>query len=185
MDKKRALVLLLLLVVVMGSVAAEKTGAVSLVNYASWNDYSGGDSTNYVPGLRAEFFFTKNLGISGDALLLYTWEDYDSSGKPLYLMMYMVNGILRFPFSIVEPYVALGPTYLGVIYDGDSTEGDTIGFNVRGGADFKILNWLSVGAEVNYFVEDLENFFNDIGSYFTADTFKNQALIGFSVKFTF
>jgi hypothetical protein len=177
--------LLLLLVVVIGSVSAAKNGAISFVNYASWNDYSGGESANYVPGLRAELFLNNNLGISADALLLYTWEDYDGLGKPLHLMMYMINGIFRFPFSIVEPYVALGPTYLGVIYDGDSSEGDTIGFNVRGGADFKILDWLSVGAEINYFVEDLGDFFKDIGSYFTADALQHQALIGFSAKFTF
>jgi hypothetical protein len=185
MNKRRALVLLLLFVVVIGSVAAAKSGAISFVNYASWKDYSGGESANYVPGLRGEFFLNNNLGISADALLLYTWENYLGLGKPLHLMMYMINGVFRFPFSIVEPYVALGPTYLGVIYDGDSSEGDTIGFNVRGGADFKILDWLSLGAEVNYFVDDLEDFFKDIGSYFTADKFKDQALIGISAKFTF
>jgi len=185
MNKRRVLVLLLLLVVVIGSVSAAKTGAISFVNYASWKDYSGGESANYVPGLRGEFFLNNNLGISADALLLGTVENHLGLGKPLHFMLYMINGIFRFPFSIVEPYVALGPTYLGFIYDGDSGETETIGFNVRGGIDFKILDWLSIGAEANYFVDDLENFFKDIGSYFTSDALQNQALIGISAKFTF
>ncbi|MDD3367028.1 MAG: hypothetical protein PHS67_07185 [Sphaerochaetaceae bacterium] len=179
--QKKTLVVILILTIMLSSVAfAASTGSIGLVNYAGLADLQEGNSDAYVPGLRGEFFLSDFLGISADALLLDSWPDSD-----VYLMMYMINGVLRDPLGLVEPYVALGPAYLGVISDGEtSLADDSFGFNVRGGVDFNILDWLSVGAEANFFVDDLENFFNNIGDYFTEEAL-NSSLIGITAKFKF
>ncbi|NLA91934.1 MAG: hypothetical protein GX842_00615 [Spirochaetales bacterium] len=102
----------------------------------------------------------------------------------MYLMMYVLNGVLRAPFGMIEPYVALGPAYLGLIYDGDADVDDSFGFNVRAGLDVNVLKWLSVGAEFNFFVDNLKVFFENIGDYFS-DKGLQSSLIGISAKIKF
>lgn len=178
--KKKALVVFLVAVLLSSVAFAASTGGIGFVNYAKLDDLQAGNSEAYVPGLRVEFFFSDYLGISADAMVLSAWPDSN-----VYLMMYMIDGVLRAPFGLIEPYVALGPVYLGVIADGNTTLAeDSFGFNVRGGVDFNILDWLSVGAEANFFVDDLEDFFSDIGSYFTESALKSS-LIGITAKFKF
>ncbi len=179
--KKKALVIFLVLTVILSSAAfAASTGGIGFVNYASLGDLQENNSEAYIPGLRVELFLNDYLGISADAMILDSWPDSD-----VYLMMYMIDGVLRAPFGLIEPYVALGPVYLGVISDGDtSLADDSFGFNVRGGVDFNILSWLSIGAEANFFVDDLGEFFNNIGDYFT-ETALDNSLIGITAKFKF
>ncbi|MFA5514539.1 MAG: outer membrane beta-barrel protein [Sphaerochaetaceae bacterium] len=189
-NKKRIVVALVLLLVLSFSLFAERVpnrGAVGYVNYAGWYDYENDitDTANYIPGLRLEGFLTKNWGVSADALLLYTEEDFDGSGKPLYLMMFMVNGIFRVPLGIVEPYVAAGPIYLGAFTEGASEVSDSFGLNIRGGVDFNILKWLSVGIEANYFVDDFKELIDNADYYFSLDGLKQSSLIGVSLKFKF
>jgi hypothetical protein len=47
-----------------------------------------------------------------------------------------------------------------------------------------ILDWLSVGVEANFFVDDLEYFFNNIGDYFSEEGLENS-LIGITAKLKF
>lgn len=158
---------------------AASKGSIGFINYAQLESYKEGDTAAYVPGLRLEFFFNNYLGISGDAMLLGSWPDMD-----MYLMMYVLNGVLRAPFGMIEPYVALGPAYLGLIYDGDADVDDSFGFNVRAGLDVNVLKWLSVGAEFNFFVDNLKVFFENIGDYFS-DKGLQSSLIGISAKIKF
>ncbi len=179
--RKRALVVVLVLLVAMtASVYAASTGSIGLLNYATLSAFEAGDEAAYVPGLRAEFFLSDYLGVSADALLLESWPDDE-----VYLMMYIVAAVARLPFGLIEPYFALGPAYLGVIADGETTLAeDSFGFNTRAGVDFNIFDWLSVGVEANFFVDDLEYFFNNIDSYFSEEGL-NNSIIGVSAKFKF
>ena len=184
MSKKALLVVLVLLVAMTASVYAASMGSIGLVNYASLSDLEEEDSSAYVPGVRGEFFLSDYLGVSADALVLASWEDY--SGDTSYLMMYIINVVARLPLGLIEPYAGLGPLYLGYITEDETyTDGDSFGFNVRGGVDFNILDWLSVGIEANYFVDDLEYFFDNTGYYFSEDGVRESALIGVTAKFKF
>ncbi len=102
----------------------------------------------------------------------------------MYLMMYVVDAVLRGPFGMIEPYIALGPAYLGVISDEDLEVSDSFGFNIRAGLDVNVLKWLSVGAEFNFFVDDLKVFFENIGDYFSEKGLQSS-LIGISAKIKF
>ncbi|MFA5469052.1 MAG: outer membrane beta-barrel protein [Sphaerochaetaceae bacterium] len=179
MRRKTTIILLILVILLPTTLFAANKVGISFVNYAQLNDLKEGNSDFYVPGLRLEFFFNNYLGISGDALLLYSNPDDE-----VYLMMYFVDAVLRGPFGMIEPYVALGPAYLGVIAGEESAISDSLGFNVRAGLDVNILKWLSVGAEFNFLVDDLKTFFEDIGSYFSEEGLKSS-LIGLTAKIRF
>lgn len=180
MKRKLVLIVLILAILVPTTLMAASRGGVGLVNYALLESYVDSDTAAYVPGLRLEFFFNKYLGISGDAMLLASSPDDD-----IYIMMYVVDAVLRGPFGMIEPYIALGPAYLGWIVDGEADFlEDSLGFNVRAGLDVNILEWLSVGAEFNFFVDDLKTFFTNIGDYFSENGLKSS-LIGISAKFKF
>lgn len=180
MKKKLILIVLILAILVPTTLMAASRGSVGFVNYAQLESYAEADTAAYVPGLRLEFFFNNYLGVSGDAMLLLSNPDFDT-----YVMMYTLNAVLRGPFGMFEPYIALGPAYLGVIYQGEPIfEADSFGFNLRAGLDVNILKWLSVGAEFNFFVDDLQYFFENIGDYFSESGLKSS-LIGISAKIKF
>ena len=180
MSKKALLVVLVLLVAMTASVYAASMGSIGLVNYASMGDLEDGNEDAYVPGLRAELFLSDFLGVSADAVVLESWPDYE-----VYWMLYMFDVVARLPFGFVEPYFAVGPAYFGVIADGETELAeDSFGFNTRGGVDVNILDWLSVGIEANFFVDDLEYFFENIGDYFSEEGI-NNSLIGITAKFKF
>ena len=180
MRKRALMVVLVLLIAMTASVYAASFGGIGLVNYASMGDLQAGNSDAYVPGLRAELFLSDYLGISADALLLQSWPDDE-----VYLMMYIVDAVVRLPLGLLEPYFALGPAYLGVIADGDTHLADnSFGFNTRAGLDFNIFDWLSVGIEANFFVDNLETFFNNLDTYFSEEGL-NNSLIGVTAKFKF
>ena len=180
MGKKVLLIVLVMLVAMTASVYAASLGGIGFVNYASMGDLEEGNDDAYVPGIRAELFLNDFLGVSVDAALLETSSDGES-----YLMLYMFNAVARLPFGFIEPYFAVGPSYFGVISDGESElADDSFGFNTRGGVDVNILDWLSVGIEANFFVDDLEEFFGNIGDYFSEEGL-NNSLIGVTAKFKF
>jgi len=179
MKRKIVLILLILAILVPTTLVAASRGGIGFINYAQLESYKTGDTAAYVPGLRLEFFFNNYLGISGDAMLLGSWPDDN-----MFLMMYVVDAVLRGPFGMIEPYIALGPAYLGVISDEDMEVSDSFGFNIRAGLDVNVLKWLSVGAEFNFFVDDLKVFFEDIGDYFSEKGLQTS-LIGISAKIKF
>ncbi len=180
MKKRVFTIAMILLVIVSASAFAASSFGFGVVNYyadffAEDNDYS-----SYIPGIRGEFFLSDFLGISADAMILYADDAFDNA-----LLLYMVNAVGRIPLGLVEPYVAVGPTYLGAIINGEPFVDDSsFGFNVRGGADFNILSWLSLGIEANFFVDDLGEFFENIGDYLTENALKNS-LIGITAKIKF
>ena len=150
MSKKALLVVLVLLVAMTASVYAASMGSIGLVNYASLSDLEAEDSSAYVPGIRAELFLSDFLGVSADALVLASWEDY--YGDTSYLMMYIIDVVARLPLGLIEPYAALGPVYLGYISEDETyTDEDSFGFNLRGGVDLKNVELLCLGIEAKKF----------------------------------
>jgi hypothetical protein len=121
------------------------------------------------------------LGVSANAIVLASDDAMEN-----FLMMYVVDVVARLPLGFIEPYFGVGPAYLGLIAEGEAldeyTEG--VGFNARAGLDVNILEWLSVGAEANFFVDDLEEFFANMDAYFSESGLRGS-LIGVSAKFKF
>jgi hypothetical protein len=181
MKRKGVLVLVLLIAIfASGSLFAASTFSIGSVNYYSYFDLEAGNSEDFIPGIRAEFFFSDYLGVSADALVLDSVPDFD-----YYEMMYIVDVVLRFPLGLIEPYIATGPAYFGYIWGDETvTAEDSFAYNVRGGVDFNILDWLSVGAEVNFLVPDVAAFFENIGEL-TEEEIKENSLIGISAKIKF
>ena len=103
MRKKTLLVVLVLLVALTVSVSAASSGSIGFVNYATLGMFEDGDSEEYLPGLRGEFFLSDYLGISADAILLASSEYSDS-----YWMWYVVGAVGRIPLGLLEPYAGVG-----------------------------------------------------------------------------
>ena len=181
--KKRGILVLVLLIAIFAtsSLFAASTFSVGSVNYYSYQALENEDTEDYIPGLRGEFFFSEYLGVSADALLLPN-SDIEND---IYWMMYIIDVVFRLPLGLVEPYIATGPAYLGVIVDGESVVADSaLAYNVRGGVDFNILAWLSLGSEANFGVNDVVEFFENI-DIVDEDYFKENSLIGISAKIKF
>ncbi len=184
--KKRSLLVLVLLIAICATSAvyAASTFSVGVVNYYSYFDLEAGNTDAYVPALRGEFFLSDYLGVSADALILDSLPDYN-----YYEMMYILDVVLRLPLGLVEPYIATGPAYFGVII-GDYTETaeDAFAYNVRAGVDFNVLDWLSVGVETNFLVDDVAEFVDDLSNATSeqiADAIKYYSKIGISAKVKF
>ena len=186
MKRKGVLVLVLLVAIfASSSLFAASTFSVGSVNYYSYFDLEAGNSENFIPGIRAEFFFSDYLGVSADAWVLPdSVPDYN-----YYEMMYIVDVVLRFPLGLIEPYIATGPAYFGIIWgDYAETEEDAFAYNVRAGVDFNILDWLSLGIETNFIVDDVVAFFEamaDSTSEEIANAIKYYSKIGISAKVKF
>ncbi|MDC7247795.1 MAG: hypothetical protein PQJ35_05595, partial [Sphaerochaetaceae bacterium] len=61
-------------------------------------------------------------------------------------------------------------------------------YNVRAGLDFNIIDWLSLGIETNFLVDDVGEFFEvmaDSTSEEIANLIKNYSLIGITAKVKF
>jgi hypothetical protein len=181
MHKKSLLVVLVLLLACTFSVSAAALFDIGSVNYYSFADLEAEDYEAFIPGLRAQFFLSDFLGVSGDFMYLGTVYPYTD----VYQALLSVNAVLRIPLGLLEPYVATGPAYY-MIFDeaGDSEISDSVAYNVRGGLDINLLSWLSIGAELNFYVDDVVAFFQNVGSL-TEDYIKAASLIGITAKVRF
>ncbi len=185
MTKKRLIVLMVLIAIVAtGSLFAASTFSLGSVNYYSYYDLEAGNSEEFIPGLRAEFFLSDYLGVSADAVVYYALPDYE-----YYEMIYFLDVVFRLPLGLVEPYIATGPAYYGIIA-GDYAEAadEAFAYNVRGGVDFNLLDWLSLGIETNFVVNDVAEFFDAMANSTSeeiADAIKDYSLIGITAKVKF
>lgn len=181
MRRKSLLVVLVLLLALTFSVSAAATFDIGSVNYYSFAALEAQDFEAFIPGLRAQFFLGDYLGISGDFMYLGTLYPYDD----VYQALLSVNAVLRLPLGLLEPYIATGPAYYMIFDDaGDSEITDALAYNVRGGVDFNLLSWLSIGAELNFYVDDVVGFFQNIGNL-TEEYIKAASLIGITAKIRF
>ncbi len=184
--KKRGLFILVLLIAISatGSLYAASTFGLGVVPYYSYYDLEAGNTDAYIPAVRGEFFFSDYLGVSADAIILAS-----NPSLQRLEMAYILDVVLRLPLGLIEPYVATGPAYFGVIIHGEpSTEENAFAYNVRAGVDFNILDWLSVGVETNFLVDDVAQFVDDISNLTTdeiIESIKHDSLIGISAKVKF
>jgi hypothetical protein len=96
-------------------------------------------------GLAADYFFTRNLGVEGDA----TWGFADST-------IHTVNAsaVLRFPITsaCIAPYVLAG----GGIHTDGVTEGT---FHVGGGLDVRLKDCFGIFADARYtFAQETDDY---------------------------
>ena len=180
--RKKALAMVLILLVVSASLFAS-TASIGMVNYYFYDDIFGEepDYEAWVVGLRAEWFLADWLGVSGD--FIYLGEDPFNPGVE-YADVF-VNGVIRAPLGFIEPYVAAGPGYMFKITEDDAENLGSVSMNVRGGVDFNLLDFLSVGIEANFFVDDLEEFFDNSETFLSEQGLKDYSLIGITAKFKF
>ncbi len=185
--KRKSMLVLVILLVMSASIALyaiPSTFGIGSVNYYKYNDLEAGNNDALNTGLRGEFFFSDILGASFDAIVLNSDtvnEDYE--------MVYMIDVVLRLPLGMVEPYIAVGPAYFGIISgDSSSTSEEPFAYNVRGGVDVNILEWLSIGIESNFLPQDVEDFVNSLANS-SFDEFvtkvKDESLIGITAKVKF
>jgi opacity protein-like surface antigen len=185
--KRKSMLILALLLVFSASFALyaiPSTFSVGTVGYYSYYDLEAENYDAYTPGLRAEFYISDFLGFSADAIVIDSIPDYD-----YYEMIYMIDVVLRAPLGLIEPYIATGPAYHGVIVgDYSSPDEEAFAYNVRGGVDFNILDWLSVGIESNFLVDDVGEFFDTMANSTSeeiATLIKDYSLIGITAKVKF
>ncbi len=185
--KRKIMLVLVLLLVLSASFAlyaVPSTFGIGSVNYYSYYDLEAGNYENFTPGLRGEFFISDFLGVSADAIVTYSIPEYE-----YYEMVYMIDVVLRAPLGLLEPYIATGPAYRGVIAgDYSSPQEEAFAYNVRAGLDLNIIDWLSLGIETNFLVDDVAEFFEamaDSTSEEIANAIKNYSLIGITAKVKF
>jgi hypothetical protein len=183
MRKKTLVVIFILLIALSASLYAGSTFGLGLVNYYAYADLEAQNFEAYVPGLRAEFFFADYIGVSGDFMYL-------GSLGPINFATLVANAVFRLPLGAIEPYIATGPAYLMAFDDEGNYEvaDSALAYNVRGGVDFNIMDWLSIGAEVNFFVQDVVEFFDVLANSTSeeiTEAIKTASKIGIIAKIKF
>lgn len=183
---RRTLVILIIGIVILsaGSLAASHTLAIGSVNYYDFYDLEAGETEQYIPGVRLEYFFNDNLGVSVDSIVIQesNWHQYRE-------MVYILDAVFRLPLDPLEPYLGIGPTYRGYEDRHDSDiDSEPFAYNVRFGVDFIALEWLSFGIESNFLVDDVGDFFDTLAHSSAdeiADAVRDYSLIGITAKIRF
>jgi hypothetical protein len=150
---------------------------LGIVNMVPFNDISTGDFTNYVPGIRMQFNIRSWFALVTD--IQARSFDFDTQDFDL---VATVSPVVRAILGPVEPYFGIGTSYginlnAGVI----TAMASPFRVNVRTGIDFKILEWLSVGAEGNVWIPDPVSFVEN----FDADLLLDHLDVGLIIKFRF
>ena len=185
MRKKKVLMVCMLLVLtVSGSLFAANTFSVAGVGYYTYTDLSEGNYETFIPGVRAEFYLSDFLGVSGDAIFRPS-ADYED----VYYSTYIVDLVFRLPLGLIDAYVATGPAYSGIVigktFDVDES---AFAYNVRGGIDVNLSESFSIGAEADFLVEDVPTFIRGIADLTNAQliqVMETYSTIGISGKFKF
>ena len=149
-------------------------GIVTMVLYG---DLSGGDFPTYIPGIRMQFNLCPWFGLATD----FQARSFDFDNQYFHLVA-TVSPVVRAILGPVEPYLGIGTSY-GIILDAGAITAMPQAFrlNVRSGIDFKILRWLSVGAEGNVRIPDPVDFIKN----FTTDLLLDHLDVGLKVTFRF
>ncbi|MHC1691536.1 MAG: outer membrane beta-barrel protein [Sphaerochaetaceae bacterium] len=163
--------------------ATPSTFDLGLVGYYSYASLEQQEWDDYLPGLRAQWNLLPWIGVSADAILTYAIPDWD-----YYEFIIILDAVVRANLGLIEPYIAIGPAYQAVVI-GDYSEADedSFAFNARGGVDVNITDYISVGAEANFLVDDVGEFFEYIADNTDQidDLVKGYSKIGIVVKARF
>lgn len=185
MRKKSIIVLLILTAMgVSNGLYAANTFGVSFIGYYDYADLSAGNYNAFLPGIRGEFYLNDYIGFSADAVIKKA-ANYDD----VYYATYIADIVLRLPLGLMEPYVATGPAYQGVIVGTDPAIDDhAFAYDVRGGIDFNVKDSFSIGAEVNFLVDDVRTFvegFSALTSVQQKQLIQQYGTIGITAKLKF
>ncbi len=181
--KTLGILIVTIAIIASGNLTAAHTLAIGSVNYYDYATLEAGDFDNELhQGIRIEYFFNDNLGISADSIIIKENDWHQEK-----VSVYFLDAILRLPLDPLEPYIGIGPTYRSSM-DHHDTEIEQLAYNVRFGVDFIALGWLSVGIESNFLVDDVPDFFNTLSHSSAseiAEAVQDQSLIGLTAKVTF
>ncbi|WP_155816671.1 hypothetical protein [Sphaerochaeta pleomorpha] len=149
-------------------------GIVTMVPY---RDISSGEFSNYMPGVRMQFNIRPWFGLVTD--IQARSFDFDTQ---YFRLIATLSPVVRAILGPVEPYLGIGTSY-GIILDAGTITSMAPAFrlNVRSGINFKILKWLSVGAEGNVWTSDPVDFIKN----FTGDLLLDHLDVGVNVTFRF
>lgn len=183
-NRTRVILIALIAVFAAGSLSAAHTLAIGSVNYYDFYVLEAGDTEQYIPGVRLEYFFNDNLGVSVDSIIVA-----ENNWRQTREMIYILDAVFRLPLDPLEPYLGIGPTYRGYENRHDSDiESEPFAYNVRFGVDFIALDWLSFGLESNFLVDDVADFFDTLAHSSIdeiAEAVRDQSLIGVTAKIRF
>ncbi len=150
MNKKVLLVIAIIVLVGSFSLVAAVPSIfdIGLVNSYSIQSFMDKEFAAYTPAIRLSGYLCKWFGISADVAAIAPFVDMNA---PLGLEV-VANAVVRYPFGLVEPYLAVGPAYRMVVAPDSFEVVDEVLLNARLGLDFNILPMLGVGVEAQHFI---------------------------------
>ncbi len=153
MNKKVLLVIAIIILVGSFSLAAAVPSVfdIGLINsYSIQSFMNEGGMGDYSPGIRLSGYFCKWFGVSADVTAFAPFTYGLNSGE--FWLEVGADGIFRYPFGLVEPYLAIGPAYRMMVAEDFFYFADQVLLSARAGFDFNILPMLGVGVEVRHFI---------------------------------
>jgi hypothetical protein len=187
MNKKLVFLVLLILLVFSVSVMASDYRYASnrdcnvfdlgLVSMIPYRNLEAGEYSEFIPGIRMQFNLRPWFGLTTD--IQARSFDFDTQDFDL---VATVSPVVRAILGPVEPYFGIGTSY-GINLNAGAITAMASPFrvNVRTGIDFKIVRWLSVGAEGNVWIPDPVSFVEN----FDADLLLDHLDVGLIAKFRF
>jgi hypothetical protein len=110
-----------------------------------------GGLAQYTPGIRITGYPCKWFGISADVAVFAPFAESLESGD--FLLEVGADGVFRYPFGLVEPYLAIGPAYRMTVGKDKFVFEEEVLLSVRVGLDFNILPMLGIGVEARHFLD--------------------------------
>ncbi|NLA92565.1 MAG: hypothetical protein GX842_03875 [Spirochaetales bacterium] len=150
MNKKVLLVIAIIVLVGSFSLAAAVPSIfdIGLVNSYSIQSFMNQEFAAYTPAIRLSGYLCKWFGVSVDVGVVAPFVDMN---EPLALEL-VGNAVVRYPFGLVEPYLAVGPAYRMTVGPDYFEVEEEVLINARVGLDFNILPVLGVGVEAQHFI---------------------------------
>ncbi len=183
MNKKVLLVIAIIVLVGSFSLAAAVPSIfdIGLVNsYSIQSFLDEGGMADYSPGIRLSGYFCKWFGVSVDVTAFAPFSYGLDSGS--YVLEVGADGVFRYPFGLVEPYLAIGPAYRMVVSEDNFTFVEQVLVSARAGLDFNILPMLGVGVEARHLL-DIPTLIGDPDMFEFLALFNTKVAITVKAKF--
>ncbi len=182
MNKKVLLVIAIIVLVGSFSLAAAVPSIVDigLVNSYSIHSFMNEGFGDYSPGIRLSGYLCKWFGISADVTAFAPFTYGLDGGE--YLLEVGFDGIFRYPFGLVEPYLAIGPAYRMMVEEDEFTFVPEVLLSARAGLDFNILPMLGVGVEARHFL-DIPTLIHNPGLFELMALFNTRVALTVKAKF--
>jgi hypothetical protein len=182
MNKKVLLVIAIIVLVGSFTLAAAVPSVfdIGLINSYSIQSFMDKDFGAYSPGVRLSGYLCKWFGISAEVTAFAPFTHGLDSGE--FLLEVGADGIFRYPFGLVEPYLAIGPAYRMVAEEDGFSFIEQVLLSARAGFDFNILPMLGVGIEARHFL-DIPTLIHDPGLFEALALFNTRVALTVKAKF--